>query len=69
MKFAIRKEIFCYGFPCKGCPFDDFGQECRLVYAEDKTVFMLAGKSNRFNKYLDRAKKLGIKPSGGVVLK
>lgn len=69
MKFSTRNEIFCYGFPCKDCPFNSPGHECRLAYAEDKTVFMLAVKSNRFNEYLDRAKKLGVKLSGGVVLR
>ena len=69
MKFATRKEIFCYGFCCEDCPFDVFDYECRLTRVKDKAVFILAAKSNRFNEYLDRAKRLGVKLSGGVVLK
>lgn len=69
MKSATRHEIFCYGFRCKGCPFNSYGHGCRLTRVKDKTVFMLAVKSNRFNEYLERAKRLGIKLSGGVVLR
>ena len=69
MKLATKNEIFCDGFRCKDCPFYFHG--CKLTRAKDKTVsvFILAAKSNRFNEYLDRAKRLGVKLSGGVVLK
>lgn len=67
MKLATKHEIFCNGFRCRGCPFDSYG--CRLAYVKDKTIFILAVRSNRFNEYLKRAKKLGIKLSGGVVLR
>lgn len=69
MKLATRNEIFCYGFRCKDCPFKDFGHGCRLICVKDKTIFILAAKSNRFNEYLERAKRLGVKLSGGVVLR
>ena len=67
MKLATKHEIFCYGFPCRDCPFDFHG--CMLSYPKDKAVFILAVKSNRFNEYLERAKRLGVKLSGGVVLR
>lgn len=69
MKSATRNEIFCYGFPCKGCPFKSCDHGCMLLGAEDNTVFILAVKSNRFNEYLKRAKRFGVKLSGGVVLR
>ena len=69
MKLATKHEIFCYGFRCRDCPFNSPGHECRLAYVKDKAVFILAVKSNRFNEYLKRAKRLGVKLSGGVVLR
>ena len=69
MKLATKNEIFCYGFRCINCLFNSYGHGCRLKYLKDKTVFMLAVKSNRFNEYLDRAKRLGVKLPGGVVLR
>lgn len=69
MKSATRNEIFCYGFHCEDCPFNFHNHGCSLVYAKDKDVFILAAKSNRFNEYLERAKRLGVKLSGGVVLR
>ena len=65
MKLDTKYEIFCYGFRCKDCPFNSPG--CTLTYRKDKAVFILAAKSNRFNEYLKRAKRLGVKLSGGVV--
>lgn len=67
MEMAIKNEIFCDGFRCKDCPFYFHG--CKLTRVKDKTVFILAAKSNRFNEYLERAKRLGVKLSGRVVLK
>ena len=67
MELATKNEIFCYGFRCKDCPFNRHG--CKLICAKDKTVFILAAKSNRFNEYLERAKRLDVKLSGGVVLR
>lgn len=67
MDVDTKHEIFCYGFRCRDCPFDFHG--CRLTYLKDEAVFILAAKSNRFNEYLERAKRMGVKLSGGVVLK
>ena len=67
MKSSTKNEIFCYGFRCKDCPFDFHG--CKLTYVKDETIFILAVKSNRFNEYLERAKRLGVKLSGRVVLR
>lgn len=67
MKSTIKDEIFCCGFPCTGCPFND--SVCKLMRARDETVFRLAIKSARFNEYLDRAKRRGITFSGRVVLR
>ena len=67
MKLDTKNEIFCSGFRCKNCPFDNHG--CMLICAKDETIFILAAKSNRFNEYLERAKRLGVKLSGRVVLR
>ena len=67
MNLYTKNEVFCYGFRCKDCPFDSNG--CMLACVKDKDVFILAAKSNRFNEYLERAKRLDVKLSGGVVLR
>ena len=69
MKLDTKNEIFCYRFRCKDCPFNSYGYGCRITYEKDEAVFILAVKSNRFNEYLDRAKRLGVKLPGGVVLR
>ena len=69
MDEITKTEIFCHRFKCGGCPFNGHTRGCRLANTKDKDLLGLTIKSDRFNEYSERAKRLGVTLSNKVVLR
>ena len=68
MEARTKSEIFCNSFSCWGCPFDK-NPGCCLSIIDDRDVFRLAIKSDRFNEYRQRARNMNVEFVGKVVLR
>lgn len=68
MDLQTRHRIFCVDFLCRSCPFNK-DRGCCLSIIEDRGVFRLAIKSNRFNEYRQRARNMNVEFVGKVVLR